>query len=66
MSVDRSNSRLSSPDVRLNVKKTAHERTPDPFWPEMTYTFPVDPADIYDWAALIWEASEFMNLFDED
>lgn len=59
---------MSSPDVRDVTKPFSFDEFrvyEDPFWPPVGHIFPVSPAEIYDWATLIFEASEFMSLFDD-
>lgn len=58
---------MSSPDVRVEFYELDLTRTyvfPDPFWPELAFTFPVSPEDLHDWATKIFFASEFLELFD--
>ena len=63
---DDSKVQLTSPDVRFDFKDSPFERSPDPFWPELGFTFPASPKELQDWATLIWEASDFLQLLDED
>ena len=58
---DNSKIRLASPDVRADNGGTV-----DPFWPELAFIFPVKPTEMSNWAELIYEASEFLALFDEE
>lgn len=60
---DKSSVNLSSPDVRIT---NLRGRGPDPFWPELLVTFPATPSEVYDWATLIFNASDFLSLFDEE
>lgn len=58
---DKSKVQLSSPDVRADNGGTVN-----PFWPELAFNFPIRPKEMSNWAELIHESSEFLNLFDEE
>lgn len=61
MNPDKSKVDLASPGVRVSDGSPA-----DPFWPELALEFPATPSEIYDWATLIFNASDFNELFDEE
>lgn len=63
MTPDKSKVDLSSADVRITNQRG---RGPDPFWPELALNFPATPSEVYDWASLIFSASDFNQLFDEE
>lgn len=58
---DQSIVRLTSPDVRVDNGSSI-----DPFWPELALNFPVTPVQMNNWAELIFEASDFLTLFDQE
>lgn len=60
---------MSSPDVRtqdVEFDPTKAITVEDPFWPPIGISFPVSPAEMNDWATRIFNASEFLFLFDGD
>ena len=61
MSADKSKVNLASPDVRASDGKRE-----DPFWPELALNFPATPSQVYDWATLIFNASDFLELFEQE
>lgn len=59
---------MSSPDVREVEKEFSFDKVQvyeDPFWPPVGYVFPVSPAEMHDWATLIFNASNFLGLFED-
>lgn len=58
---------MSSPDVRTidtDYKPNKENFARDPFWPPVGFNFPVSPGEMYDWATLIFNASEFYEELD--
>lgn len=59
---------MSSPDVRsvpYVYEPGKIKMLEDPYWPETGFLFPVSPAEIMDWATYIFEASDFLQLFED-
>jgi hypothetical protein len=59
---------MSSADVRNQINEFRSGEVTlieDPYWPELGFMFPVSPAEIQDWATLIFNASDFLTLFED-